>query len=1181
MRSVNERPWRILLKSNYDAMSLVGSVANSAASAAAQRIGAALSDAQYFESNMIALEKIRQQLDSSSTKDKLDAMKRVIALISLGKDASTFFPEVVKNVAASSLEVKKLVYLYLVHYAEFKQDLALLAINSFQKDLSDPNQHIRALSLRVLSSIRVKIILQVVIHAIGKSAKDSSAYVRKAAAYAICKVCSLDSASKEALMDSLTDLISDRSTQVIGSAIVAFEEVCPDSFELIHPHYRRICRSLKSIDPWGQIAVMQMLLRYARANFADPNSGAVATNTSEDVDEADFYHNSAPGARRTRNRDLSLLLDNVQPLFYSLNNSVVMSAITVFYHLASLEEFSMHAIKPLMRLVGISDDGSQVVGLRLAAAVAVRHPSSLLPYISEFYVSSGHSAPVRELRMQVLNTMCQMAGDPRGLGSRPQARKELLLELQDYLFRSDKGLAAAGARAIGSLATAHPESTVVIVKLLSSVVSTAQDPSVVTESIGVLRGLLQRHPGAQTKALPQLIAMLLNSDPSDEKCGSITEPAARASIVWLIGEFYKYVQDVALEALRILVKGFSGEAAVVKLQILNLAAKLLACDLAEGNSFARSGSVGNVSVTTGVRQKLLEYVCTCARYDASYDVRDKSRVLQSLFLSEFVSPLRQKACTALLSKKPVKPVAADVNSNESIVDKDLPANFVLGSMSHILGESRLPGARRLRSWATEDSDAALREEAEGNNAVSFEREYTGISSASFGHMSSLPGGVSNSVWQPTNGVSSDSIQRDAVGRVIGFGQPSRGAEMANLFARPSHQGIDMSKIDPDTFYDSPPGEGQSSSEYETTSEEDGDEEDEEEEAMGTVTGSAAAAAAAAAAVSVADVAVVQSSNTASRSNGVRPPTGGASAPVSKAVSNYDIEALLGSLVVDKSNRSNTAGQVRIGSNGNVHQRNTGSRNWRRAVESWNAGGIEVDFCFSKTVSSRGSDWTPTFFRLTNRLASAAKEVKVVSDSERCLSCDSKAINKMEPGAIVELSAHSKFQGKISTIKFSVEVNGKPYKSGSLRPNAGEVLRPNPGMTQAEFLAKEKSLRGMFGSDAKFELQLSALTSNMQLTRHIEDIVSKSAFVACLGNDTLSANLSRMEDSVLFAGYLPALDALDLISEKRPVLLRITLTRRQADQKSEIKLWIGCEDVLFATNLKQMIGRELLALPSLA
>ena len=41
----------------------------------------------------------------------------------------------VKNVVSSNLEVKKLVYVYLVRYAEEQQDLALLSISTFQRAL--------------------------------------------------------------------------------------------------------------------------------------------------------------------------------------------------------------------------------------------------------------------------------------------------------------------------------------------------------------------------------------------------------------------------------------------------------------------------------------------------------------------------------------------------------------------------------------------------------------------------------------------------------------------------------------------------------------------------------------------------------------------------------------------------------------------------------------------------------------------------------------------------------------------------------------------------------------------------------------------------------------------------------------------------------------------------------------
>ena len=79
-------------------------------------------------------------------------------------------------------------YIYLLRYAEQEPDLALLSINTFQKDLSDPNPLIRAMALRVLSGIQVPMIGSIVMLAIKKCAADISPYVRKAAALAIPKL---------------------------------------------------------------------------------------------------------------------------------------------------------------------------------------------------------------------------------------------------------------------------------------------------------------------------------------------------------------------------------------------------------------------------------------------------------------------------------------------------------------------------------------------------------------------------------------------------------------------------------------------------------------------------------------------------------------------------------------------------------------------------------------------------------------------------------------------------------------------------------------------------------------------------------------------------------------------------------------------------------------------------------
>ena len=192
-------------------------------------------------------------------------------MMSTGRDVSTFFMTVVMNLAQDSFEVKVLVYIY-VRTAEQKADEALLSINSFQKDLAHPNPRVRALALRVMSSIRVDVIVPVVILAVRKCAVDVSPYVRKAAAHAIPKVFRLDKTRQHELVEIIETMLRDAAPFVLSSAVAAFQEVCPDRVDLIHRHFRKICRMLVDMDEWGQILMANLLLRYARAQFTKPDA---------------------------------------------------------------------------------------------------------------------------------------------------------------------------------------------------------------------------------------------------------------------------------------------------------------------------------------------------------------------------------------------------------------------------------------------------------------------------------------------------------------------------------------------------------------------------------------------------------------------------------------------------------------------------------------------------------------------------------------------------------------------------------------------------------------------------------------------------------------------------------------------------------------------------------------------
>jgi len=295
-----------------------------------------LDNANYFDQTA-KLEDLRKNLESDSDKEKLDAMRKLMAMTSKGRDVSSLFPHVVKSVISKNIELKKMVYMFLVHYAEMEQDAALLAINSFQKDLGNSNQLIRAFALRVMSSIRVKIISQLIVLAIDKSCKDSSPYVRKTAAHAIPKVYNLDREQKDQCIKIIQILLTDRTTTVLGSTITAFDEVCPDRFDLIHPHYRKLCMLLADIDEWGQCAILNMLLRYGRTQFTDPNkiipkepkpvkepklktgeedSEEEESEEEEESDDDDF------GDMQELDPDHRLLLNSALPLLKSRNTAV-------------------------------------------------------------------------------------------------------------------------------------------------------------------------------------------------------------------------------------------------------------------------------------------------------------------------------------------------------------------------------------------------------------------------------------------------------------------------------------------------------------------------------------------------------------------------------------------------------------------------------------------------------------------------------------------------------------------------------------------------------------------------------------------------------------------------------------------------------------------------------------------
>ncbi|EKF29053.1 beta-adaptin 3, putative,AP-3 adapter complex beta subunit, putative [Trypanosoma cruzi marinkellei] len=670
-------------------------------------------DAQFF-SVQPKLEDLRHHLDSDSLQEKRSAMKRIIAQMCKGNDMSNLFADVVKNIHTSSIELRKLIYLYITHYAEDRPNEALLSISAFQKDLMDPSMHVRSLALRMLSTIRIPAIQPLVLLAVTKSASDSEPLVRKTAAISLAQMhaISTNDEDSETVYKLLGQLLADKSAEVTSAAALSFIEICPDEMGLIHAVYRDLCRSLLDCDEWGQVVLLHVLLRYARTQFMDPNisskscltkqsrkekekdslkkhmvdkkksvttsslssssssSSALSlmssTESSSDAHSRGNGHGSHKSIDFILDADHRLLIDSVKPLFMSLNSAVVVAATSLFYHCAPSVELDV-CVRPLLRLLGGPEERHAIV-LSAIYTVVLSRPEPFVPYIKEFYLLPHDVSDVRELKLRIISKLATKDNF-----------MELFREFRVYVRSFHVDNVVDAVRGLGLIAGRLPKCAPQVMRLLVPLIS-HHNAEVVSECISVLRLLVIQ--GGDKARTSQLVYRLLQQVVK----GEITVESAKASILWLVGENIQRhvaIATAAPECFRVFAKRFSQEGLDVKKQVLMLGCKIWL--FLDGSSSMADRFC-----------KLFFYVLELARFDEDYEVRDCGRLIQCAVnrQSDTFAALKH----VLLSEKPLP------QSNDPYVER---TQYQLGTMSHLFGNS-LFGYRKLPPWSEVPTDPMLR-----------------------------------------------------------------------------------------------------------------------------------------------------------------------------------------------------------------------------------------------------------------------------------------------------------------------------------------------------------------------------------------------------------------------------------------------------------------------------------------
>ncbi|KAG9757899.1 ARM repeat-containing protein, partial [Aureobasidium melanogenum] len=621
---------------------------------------------------------------------------------------------------------RPLVYSYLLHHAEADPDTALLSINTIQKSLSDTSPRVRAMALKTMAGVRIPLISQIVSLAIKKGTADMSPIVRKAAAFACVKCVKLDPATLPQVTEYLSTLLGDKQYFVVGAAVAAFSQVCPERLDLIHPHYRSIVKKLVDMDEWGQVSTLQLMTIYARECFPRRTRRVRKATTQTDKQKGFYDDDDAEEQEveyedvQTLDSDLDLLLTSALPLLQSRTSAVVVAVTRAYLYLAP-EQYLHHAIGPLTALLRGPPDINQI-GLHNIVQICLLYPQHFVPHFRHFLLRSGEGEQTWRLKLEVLTLVFpHCTADVQGL---------ILTELEHFSQGHDPALVRESVRAIGRCAQNSDAATSSrCLRLLLRQVH-SPDQHLVAEALEVIRHMIQRDPLAHTKTV---IRLAKNLD-------TLTSPAARASIIWLVGEFAGYSSDqsIAPDVLRILVRGYPDEHDLVRQQIVLLAAKVylhwlnaenaskkkgsppalerqssstvLAPDEEEDGAGFRDQGFNNEESSNFESQEdrshpislLYNHTLLLARYTPSYDLRDRARMFRALLA---VPSSTELASLLLLAPKPVPQAPSPSESRKG---------YVLGSASLVIGEesgvSGLSGYTPLPDWVQDgdEPDAKLR-----------------------------------------------------------------------------------------------------------------------------------------------------------------------------------------------------------------------------------------------------------------------------------------------------------------------------------------------------------------------------------------------------------------------------------------------------------------------------------------
>lgn len=230
---------------------------------------------QYFNSTIQRgeLQELYEELNSVHFDIKKDAVKKVIANMTVGKDVSPLFQSVIKCLEHPEIELKKLVYLYIINYSRTKPDDAIMVVNLFRKDVLKGTPLIKALAVRTMGCLRVAKLNEYLCDPLKEALSDKDPYVRKTAVLCVPKVYEItpyliDKGGFIQIMQKMLE--KEANALVMANLVVSLHELSimkkKKLMKITPDILQKMLISVNECIEWGQVFILDCLANYIPEN---------------------------------------------------------------------------------------------------------------------------------------------------------------------------------------------------------------------------------------------------------------------------------------------------------------------------------------------------------------------------------------------------------------------------------------------------------------------------------------------------------------------------------------------------------------------------------------------------------------------------------------------------------------------------------------------------------------------------------------------------------------------------------------------------------------------------------------------------------------------------------------------------------------------------------------------------